>query len=864
MRTRIELIVGLLFCSALTAVAQDGPLFQTLDQYTRLQIPVTSGTSFRLLNANPLETKLIVERVRNEQLSATGAWKDHRVASVVVHPVGLDKAELTIRFKEAGTEAFAYLQGNNLVLDLWRQEGKAAAKPAEKPVKASTAKLEKPKPVVAKKIERKIASIAAAPPAEAVAPLRSGVDIFQRFSLPMPELEVAAKDGGFDLPPKLELETKWKFENGDKATGDGRAFEFAKKLFSQKKYGLTIKTIEIALRDFPETDHKDEMKLLQAFSYRLLAKVTQTDSLNDRAEAMITELSAIRDEEGAPLPFNRVLEFYFGQKEYNKKNWLEAIQHFEFVNASTPKESPEFPYVQALLADCYTKVNQSRRAERLFRYLAEHYPKHILGREGAYRIADLLGLEKNYKRVIEEGEAAIHAHPEYEKARSEVLFQIGEASFWLGQYARSEKYFRRFIELSSAQTVAGLAWVRLGEIAELARGDLKSAHASYLQAKNGYPFSQADIVATVRLARIDLPTEKEPGYVVKTLRELLTSKDLDRDLMNMAKLTLGQYMLATGEFDQAIQMAKDGMSQSEGTAYEGYKISYMKSLVAKMDNLNKTKKFAEALALYNRERKWFDIYGAESYRAAADTFRGLSLFGTANQLMERYRSEKAKSRGLASVGPDASLQLAKAKEAFARNAYAETLLLLNGRKDSESLTLGAISEFHLGRKKEAYSLADKAIVQAAAEQFALGDAKVEQLAEILIDRDMNDRDFARLGQDLSKTASLLEKESEAIAFNQADALWYQKRQPEAQAAYKALIEKYPESSRVPRARYNLGMSLVSVGKRDEAVKQLTLVRDSGQSVWAESAKQELQLIEWESKYSSVLRTLPPSGLGIVN
>jgi len=57
---------------------------------------------------------------------------------------------------------------------------------------------------------------------------------------------------------------------------------------------------------------------------------------------------------------------------------------------------------------------------------------------------------------------------------------------------------------------------------------------------------------------------------------------------------------------------------------------------------------------------------------------------------------------------------------------------------------------------------------------------------------------------------------------------------------------------------------VALGKREEAVKLMTELKNSGQSVWAESAKQELQLIEWERKYSSILRTLPPSGLGIAN
>ena len=853
--------------------ANEGASLQTLDQYTRIQIPVTTGTSFRLLNGNPSETKLVVERVRTEQLATAAAWQDSRVASVNVNPVGLDKAEITIRYRETGTEAFAYLQGTNLVLDLWRQEKTAGeAKPAAASVKAApkaVAKAQPPKPVVAKahgesRAPASVSEESAPKKTEAVQPLRSGADLFQKFPLPMPELAIQSKDGGFDLPLKIDLESRWTFAKGDKSTEDGEAFEFAKKLFAAKKYGLTIKTIEIALRNFPETQYKDEMRLLTAFSYRKLGAATQTEALSDRAEAMISELSALRTPEGKPLPFQRLLELYFGQKEYAKGNWLDAIQRFEFVSKNTDVKSPEFPYIQMILADAYTKVNQSRRAERLFRYLAEHFPKHVLGKEGYYRIASLLGLEKNYQRLVEEGEAALKAHPDYEKTRSEVLFQIGEASFWLGHYARAEKYFKRFVEISSAQTVAGLAWVRLGEIAELSRGDLKEARRAYLQAKNGYPFSQADIVATVRLARIDLPTEKEPGYVVKTLRDLLASKDLDADLRNMAKLTLGQYMLAIGEYDKAIDMAQEGMAQSEGAAYEGYKNAYMKSLVAKVDYLNREKNFAEALAIYNRERKWFDLYGAESYRAASDTFRGLGLYGTSNQLMERYQQEKAKSRGLASARPDAALKLAKAKNSFASTNYTETLALLDGRKDAESLSLIALSEFRLGRKREAYRAADLCLQQAKNEHARLGDTRVEQVAEVLVDRDVADRDFKRLENDLAIAAQLIEKESEALTYSQADALWYQKRHQEAQGAYKLALDKYPQSARAARARYNLGMSLVSVGKRDEAVKQLTMVRDSGQTVWSESAKQELSLIEWETKYSPVLRTLPPSGLGVVN
>ncbi|MGZ3695962.1 MAG: tetratricopeptide repeat protein, partial [Bdellovibrionota bacterium] len=784
MRTVFTWWIAIFICFSFAALAsaQDSPLFQTLDQYTRIQIPVTGGSSFRLLNGNPAETKLIVDRMKPEALESLKNVNDRRVKSVTVSPTGLDKAEITVRFQESGTEAFAYMQGANLVLDLWRQEGKAQAQASVKPAAKLPAEVKKVKPASrslasVKKSEKTKATQKSGktePAVSAVAPLDREKDLFQKFPLPMPELKITAKDGGIDLPPAIVPEKKWKFTKGDKTTEEGRVFELAKSLFAQGKYGLTTKTIEIALRDFPESEHNEELNLLQAFTYRKMAESTATPSLSDRAETMFTEMAAQRDGDGNPLAFNRMLQLYFGQKEYAKENWLQAIQHFEAVATATPEKDADYPYVQMLLADCYTKVEQGRRAERIFRFLAEHYPNHVLGKEGRYRIADLLGLEKNYTRVIEEGQKAMSEHPEYEKTRFEVSFQVGEAAFSLGQFALAEKYFRRFTELNSAATTAGLAWVRLGEIAELSRKDLTEARKSYMHAKNGYPFSQADLVATVRLARIDLPTEPDPAYVVKVLNELLPSKSVDADLRNMAKITLGQYLLRLGQLDEAISLAQNGMAQAEGAAYEGYKLAYMQALVAKMNSYNQKNRFADALALYNRERKWFDLYGAESYRSVSDTYRGLGLYATSNDLMEKFRVESAKSRGLASLASDPSLEIAKAKNSFARGAYSDAIAQVYGKNDLDSTVIRSLSEFRLGHKKDAYASAEKAFELMKPDSRA-NDLNLIQLNEVVLDRDQAERDFKRMERDISRSEALLGKDADELAYGKADALWYQKR-----------------------------------------------------------------------------------------
>jgi TolA-binding protein len=606
-----------------------------------------------------------------------------------------------------------------------------------------------------------------------------------------------------------------------------------------------------------------ELALLDALSYRKLGEDSEMPALLEKSDRMLEELGARRDVHGEPFPFHSAIRLYFAEKKFNQKDWLPAISDLEYVNETLEKNDPKLPYVQIMLAEAYVKVNQPRRAERLYRYIFQHYTKHPLAKEARYRVADMLALEKNYGRVTEEGRAALAAYPEYEKTRSEVLFQIGEAEFWLGNLKQAEKYFQRFATISSAQTNSALAWVRIGEIREIGKNDVRGAREAYLKAKNGYPFSPGDLAATVRLARIDLHTEKEPGYVVKSLSEMLKDETIDPELKQMAKLTLGDYLLLTGEVGEAVNLAREGMAQTTGKAYEGFKVGYMKALFAKLAALNKAGKFAEGLSLYNQEKKWFDLHGAESFRALADTYRGLGLYATSNELMEKYAREAKRGRGLASRDREAALELAQAKNSFVRGAYADALAHLPGEdENAECLMMRAVSDFRLGKKRDAYSVAEKAVAAAASE--TLPDEALADLADILIDRDMNNRDFAKMERDVAAVQKRMQKKNERLEYALADALWYQKRHKDAVAAYQSAIEAFPKAAngRAERAKYNMGMSYISLGKNEEAVKQLTQLKDSGQSVWAESAKQELQLMDWEKKYSSVLRTLPPSGLGI--
>jgi tetratricopeptide (TPR) repeat protein len=870
MRTRYKVAntiwaVFLALVASMSAYGNTEPKLQTLSAYTRIQIPVSNASNFRVVNGNG-EARITIDRIRSTSLHSLIGKTDRRIADIKVTPQGLDKLELFLRFQEPDTQSFAYIQGNSLVVDLWKQEKSAAvatpkaAQPAistapkKQVVAAKPKKSPKRRPA---QFEEEIYS------KTQIHPLQKDKNLFSRFTLPMPELRIESKNWSF--PAKFDIENKWKFSEADRKTADGRGFFLARKLFEEGKYGLTVKTAEITLRDNPQTNLAPELNLLQAFAYKKLGESTKNEALQQRADQMLTELAAQRVD-GRPPAYHKLVRAYFGQKAYAKQNWFEAIEHMEYVMEASQKADPELPYVQLMLAEAYAKVGQPRRAERMYRYLTERYHGQFAAKEAAYRTVDLLATERNYQRVVEEGAASLEKYSDYEKARAEALFNIGEAYFWLGNYSQAEKHFKRFIDVASAQTNAALAWVRLGEIAEISRDSLAEARGAYLKAKNGYPFSHGDMVAGVRLARIDVNSEKDIDFQVKNLQQLLQEKSIDADMRRMTELVYVDYLLVSGKTEQAISIARGGMSEVEGVAYESYKSAFIKSLYAKLRSLNKDGKFAEAIALHDKEKKWLEAYGPDMYRTAAESYRGLGLYATSNELMERYAREKSMGSGrmLASSEAGRDLLLAKAKNSFARGAYADALAQLPDEEEAEITYMRAISEQRLGRKKEAQNWALKALNQLHQGEDFLHDDKIEELAEILIDRDISERDFVRMEKNVTQAIALRKTDSERLNLAAADSLWYQKKNKEAAAAYREWITKYPKSERLDRARYNLAMSLIGSSKREEAVKVLTELRDTSKSVWADSAKQELELLDWESKYSSILKTLPPTGLGISN
>lgn len=835
------------------ARAAEGLAIRTLGKYSRLVIPALPSTGVTATGQNG---KIQIKLERSVDLSRfdMAALVDSRVQKVDLISTRPGEAQLDIRLARPGADFFAWAQTDPpaIVVDIWENAAPkvvAAAPVKQKPAARSPAS-------VAEKVPH--------PEEIRIAPISRESSVIPRLQIPMPVLTL--KGTKVEVPSRLNVEDHWAFSRGNPNAPDGEAFNFALKLYKEKKFGLTLRTIELMERDHPKTKHRHELTLLRGFSLKKLAEEKKTPILLEQADNIFQELAVVKDDAGRPLPFQKVLLTYFTMKEYQTGTAIRATEMVEALIKVTDVADPDYLNLQMVLADLYVKLNRARAAERIFRFIVENHPKHPLAADAAYRTADLLATENNYSRVVEEGEEALRRFPEHKKVRPEVVFNLGEAWFWKGNNVKSEKYFQDFTREFPQLTEAGMAWARLGEIAEIERKDLKTAEERYQRAKDGFPYTFGDMLATLRLARIRIAREKNASYQVSSVESILKDKMLDPTIRRMAELALVDGYLVSNQTDRAIAVARKGMLATNGAAYEDYKDALARSLFKKLQELNEKKSWAEALALYDRERGFLALAGPKVFWEAAKTYQGLGLYDTANGFLAQYGRAQA-GRSPASQQERGRLALDRAENGFRSGNYEEVIEVLNDVPASvERDAMRAVALHRLNRKKEAWKEGEKVFqeLQEKAPHVAR-DVSVRWmplLGDILVEKTMEERDWAGMQSVAQKVNRSMDSKEERFQFFEADALWYAKKHKEAIAAYTEALKSGVDGERSDRARYNMAMSHIALRNREEAVKLLALVKEKQRGVWGEAAQRELDLLDWEKKYSSVLRTLPPSGLGV--
>lgn len=841
----------------------------TFKGYSRLTIPVKPNSGFEVEGFEK-STKVLnvaIENMHQAYWTQSNRLSDSLIRDVKTASSGEANIRVSIGIRGTYSEHFVYYQPNppSVIVDIWQEKKKVAKgqKQSRKLAnrlpsnvkKAPKKKTQKAEPVAVSKIKK------------TVTPLSFSNDLFYHLPTTIPEF--VFKGENFDTSEERDPGAGWEWTKPDHKVPGGTNFSLAVKLYKRKQYGLAIRAAEYMRRDHPDSPYREEMSFLEVLSYRKLSKKTGEAAMGFKALEQFKELM-LRQKNGKNLPFSQKLRIFFASDAFREKRWLDAISHFEFILSQDDDKEPDLPGILLANAEAYFNLRQYRRAGRIYRAAMRKYPKSWIGKEAAYRFGNTLAKQRLYTKADREIRQALSKYPKYEATRSEAYFNLAEVNFWLKNLPQAQKYFKEYIKRHHAQTYAAMAYVRLGEIEEIQNKDTKSAREFYLKAIDHFPFSLGEKLAQVRLARLEFFENKDPDFQIGRLRKNLESKGLPLQVKEMSSIQLIRFLNKNGSPDEAIRLAEDGVARSEGENYKIFKSIYIETLLLNVEAFIDKGEYAEALAFYEKNKEWLEQGEPDIWLLLAKAYKQLRLYNTSSTYMGRYIEAQKRLNGgrvpssFAKTRDDALY--VKARLLFLQGQYRHAIDNLTGNSRLEARHLRMQAYMKLGDLPSALKVAQSIQPNLSSLPKKLTKENQDQIqidtAEVLLKNLQKRKEYKQQIALIKQVSSSLNEPYERFEFLIGDIYWYQQQYPLAIAAYKKALEQFPKSDRVERASYRLGLAFSSIGDRRNAVKTLTPIAENSQNIWGQSARQELNLLQWEEKYSVILGDLPPSGLGL--
>mgnify|MGYP003393709692 CR=1 FL=1 len=423
------------------AVASQATMEST-GSFTRVVIPVKAKSKFSVRED---ASRVILHFEQNPDPAEVKASSDERVKDLRLLQAGQSTQEVGITLAHEGLDYFAYYQPTPpaVIVDVWpKQVAKTEAAEARMP---ATAKKSAPKAKAVAKIS--------------VKPLDRKGDFFYQIPFVTPDFEFSGES--FDTTKERDIGRGWTWTKPDLNLPGGTNFSLAQKLFERKQYALCIKTIEFARRDFPTGEYSDEMDFLEALAYREMGLGEKNQSLISKAEEKLQELMLRESKSGGYLPFASKIRIYFASEAYRSQRWLDAISHFEFITtAKNAEKEQDYSGIVMAMAEAYFRLHQYRRAERIYRSLSGKDSGKTMVEEAAYRLGNIHADERALSKADKAFRSALREFPKHESKRVEAYFNLAESNFGLGEFAKAEEYFKKFIDLHPSNTLSRLELVR--------------------------------------------------------------------------------------------------------------------------------------------------------------------------------------------------------------------------------------------------------------------------------------------------------------------------------------------------------------------------------------------------------------------
>ncbi len=888
MSMRLMLIFILTFFfepSSYASYAGRGLEVTSFKGYSRLTIPVKPNSGFKVegFEDSVKVLNVAIENMHQAYWTQSNRLSDQLIRNVKTSSMGDATIRVSIEIRGSYSKHFIYYQPNppSVIVDIWQDKKGSAQK------KGKEAKLAKKFPSKVKRVSKKanheLSSKSVSKVSESVSKIPEVTSKIKKIIVPLD----FSNNSFFRLPiiaPAFVYEGKnfntsregdpgagWEWTKSSKNAGSGTNFSLAIKLYKSKKYGLAIRAAEYLRRDYPNSPYMEEVRFLEALSYWNLSVQSGNKAMGHKALAQFKELIP-QQKNGKNLPFSQKLRIFFAADAFREGRWLDTASHFESIlgNQENSKKEPDFPGILLAHAEAYFNLRQYRRASRVYRAAMQKYPKHWVGKEAAYRFGNTLAKQRFYKKANLAIREALKKYPDYESTRSEAYLNLAEVNFWLKNLSEAQKFFKIYAKKHHAHTYVAMAYVRLGEIEEIKNKNIKKAREYYLKAIDHFPFSLGERLAQVRLARLEFFNNRDPDFQIAQMRKNLSSKELPRQVKEMSSIQLIRFLNKNGRPNEAIRLAEDEVAKSDSKNYKIFKSIYIETLLLNVEDFIDRGEYEEALAFYEKNRQWLEQGKPDIWLLLAKVYKALRLYNTSSTFMGRYIEAQKRINGrrmpssLAKTRDDA-LHV-KARLLYLQGRYQHAIDNLTGNSSLEACHLRMQAYMKLGNLVSAFKMARSVQAKLNSLPKELSKTIKDQIQidtiEVLSKHFHKRKEYKRQIEVLQVARKNLNSPYERFEFLLGDIYWYRQDYAKAIVAFKEALELFPKSKRSARASYRLGLAYSSIGDRKNAVKTLTPIAENSQNIWGQSARQELNLLQWEEKYSVILGDSPPSGLGL--
>jgi tetratricopeptide (TPR) repeat protein len=656
------------------------------------------------------------------------------------------------------------------------------------------------------------------------------------------------------------------------ALADGRPdgashYNLALKLYKQKKFGLALRTIELYYKEFKDPELDAEVNFLKAAALSGLGKELKSDRIN--AESLgIYQAIAKQDNN---LDRSRRARLYILNQAIESKDNA-RIYSLALEYSSVLKEDK--PMLLFMAAEYAYLLGDDEKAlahyNELISLNVEPYSV-----EAQYRIGETKMRLGDYEKALVDYKNALKKYPKSVENLSYSVFNMAECLYRLGKLSESMEMFKEFRVRFPQDKVLWAADLKIPEIERMITKDTRSIKEAirkrYVHVINRHPYSIGAFIARNRLSAC---VSKEKNSEVNYYRAFYSKKNYDYigslmlnpiELKLMTELSEVRFYNKVEESSNVLPFIIDYRDRIETMKLgASFKKEFIIAVNQVVTDLNQRKKWSDIREIHEKFEDFAGVPMSNDYllavaKAYAANKQLKTVKGILDDLSKNYNT-------MTSVQKDQYNKLAFLNKRLLGAPDTELenhLLAINDDGDSNDFKYAALSKQYISQNNYESALnMDLKLLQLESKHIKVP-VKLESTVRAI-------QSYAKLGR-YNDAAQLADRMLVAygthtkyhVLLNEIRKLRVENlfQSHDYGKTIQAIDELYEISSKDFenqdfKAKYEFmkAKSLFSINRKQEAQEAYRRIANMGKSIWAKSAKAELELAELNKDQDDLSKT----------